>query len=307
MERVFRRAGYTEMAELHEFELSLDMGYETVSAPQALLAKRLEVMSPILHADGVINLPKFKTHMFMTFTGATKNLFGVIPGLNKASYHARLSDRHSFAEMLLDVAYFVRPRLNIVDGVLALEGDGPGTGGSPRSLGVLLAGADPVTVDVACCRIGGIDPRSVPVLAAAHERGLWSGAAGDVDTLGSTIAELQVSDFALPGSYEGMGVGRLGALEDAARRALRRFNRLPRPKPGRCTACGDCVRACPVDAVSLPEVADAAGADDPRPRVARVDDSLCIRCYCCHEVCPSAAIDLEFTGMGRMMHRLRLI
>ena len=78
---------------------------------------------------------------------------------------------------------------------------------------------------------------------------------------------------------------------------LRRFNRLPRPKAGRCTLCGACERACPVKAITL----------DKEAKVAKVDDSLCIRCYCCHEVCPSAAIDLEFTGMGRVMHRLRLV
>jgi uncharacterized protein (DUF362 family)/Pyruvate/2-oxoacid:ferredoxin oxidoreductase delta subunit len=297
IERVFRRVGYTEMAERHGFELSLDTGYETVSCPDALLAKRLEVMTPILHVDGVINLAKFKTHMFMIFTGAVKNLFGVIPGLNKAAYHARLADPRRFAEMLLDVAYFVRPRLNLVDGILAMEGNGPGTGGRPRPLGLLVAGADPVSVDVACCRIAGIEAGSVPVLMAAHERGLWSGREADVDTLGVPVAELRVNDFVKPDSYMGIGVGRPGIFDEPMRRLLRRFNRVPRPKVGRCTTCGDCERACPVKAITL----------DKPATVARVDDSLCIRCYCCHEVCPSAAIDLEFTGMGWVMHRLRLI
>ncbi len=130
IERVFRKVGYVEMAERYGFELSFDTAWDNVSAPDAKVAKRLEVMSPIVRADGVINLPKFKTHMFMIFTGATKNLFGVIPGLNKASLHARMPDPHQFADMLLDVAYFVNPRLSIVDAILGMEGDGPGTGGS---------------------------------------------------------------------------------------------------------------------------------------------------------------------------------
>jgi uncharacterized protein (DUF362 family)/Pyruvate/2-oxoacid:ferredoxin oxidoreductase delta subunit len=297
MERVFRRTGYAEMAERYGFEVSLDMGYEAVPFPEAALAKRMEVMTPILEADGVINLAKLKTHMFMIFTGAVKNLFGVIPGLNKASQHARLADPRRFADMLVDLACFVRPRLSIVDGVIALEGNGPGTGGQPRSLGILLAGADPVTVDVACCRMVDISTASVPVLVAARERGLWDGREAGVDTVGVPISELRVGDFAKPDSYEGIGVGRAGALDGPARLILRRFNRVPRPRVGRCTVCGDCERACPVGAITV----------DREARVAKVDDSPCIRCYCCHEVCPSAAIDLEFTGLGRVMQLLRLL
>jgi uncharacterized protein (DUF362 family)/Pyruvate/2-oxoacid:ferredoxin oxidoreductase delta subunit len=297
IERAFRKVGYTEMAERYGFELSIDTAWKNVSAPDAKLAKRMEVMTPIVEADGVINLPKFKTHTFMIFTGATKNLFGVIPGLNKASYHARLADPRRFADMLLDVAYFVRPRLSIVDAIVGLEGEGPGTGGSPRQIGALLVGADPVHVDVACCRIAGIPVSNVPVLVAARERRLWTGHASDVETLGVTIADLHVKDYVLPGSYEGIGVGRMGFLEEGLQAILRRFNRWPVPKVGRCTLCGACARACPAKAITL----------DKKDKVAKVDDSLCIRCYCCHEVCPEAAIDLEYSQMGRVMHKLRFV
>ncbi len=297
IQRAFRKAGYLEAARRFGFEISLDTDWEMVSNPEGHLAKRLEVINPIMRADGVINLPKFKTHMFMIFTGATKNLFGVIPGLNKAAYHARLDDPRRFADMLLDVAYFVRPRLNIVDGILGMEGDGPGTSGRPRHLGLLLAGADPVAVDVACCRVVGIDTGVVPVLAAARERGLWSGREADVDTLGVPVAAVRVKGFAMPGSYSGMGIGRVGPLDGLLRPVLRRFNRVPRPKVGRCTLCAICEGSCPDKAIVM----------DREARVARVDDSLCIRCYCCHEVCPSAAIDLEFTGAGRVLHRLNLV
>jgi uncharacterized protein (DUF362 family)/NAD-dependent dihydropyrimidine dehydrogenase PreA subunit len=297
IERAFRKVGYTEMAERYGFELSIDTAWKSVSAPEAKLAKRLEVMTPIVEADGVINLPKFKTHMFMIFSGATKNLFGVIPGLNKASYHARLNDPRRFADMLLDVAYFVQPRLSIVDAILGLEGDGPGTGGHPRAIGALLAGADPVHVDVACCRIAGIPVSDVPVLMAAKERRLWSGRAQDLQTLGVPIADLLVKDYVLPGSYEGIGVGKTGFLEEPLRKVLRRFNRWPVPRVGRCTLCGSCERACPAQAIDL----------DKKDKVAKVDDSTCIRCYCCHEVCPEAAIDLEHSRMGKVMHKLRLV
>jgi uncharacterized protein (DUF362 family)/Pyruvate/2-oxoacid:ferredoxin oxidoreductase delta subunit len=299
IERVYRKTGYREAADRYGFELSLDMDWQAVSHPQARLVRRLEVMTPILQADGVINLAKFKTHTFMIFTGATKNLFGVIPGLNKVGYHGKLADPGRFADMLLDVAGFVRPRLSIVDGILGMEGKGPGTGGKPRELGVLLAGTDPVAVDVACCRIAGIEAAAVPVLASARERGLWSGRPTDIETLGVPVAELQVKDFAMPSRYTRASMaGRLELFDRFARPLLRGgFAPVPRPKAGRCTLCAACEQACPGKAISM----------DTRARAAKVDDALCIRCYCCHEVCPSAAIDLEFTGLGRAIHRLGLV
>jgi uncharacterized protein (DUF362 family)/Pyruvate/2-oxoacid:ferredoxin oxidoreductase delta subunit len=299
LERVYRRAGYRDVADEYGFELNADMRWGAVSLPEARLVRRLEVISPILEADGVINVAKFKTHTFMTFTGATKNLFGVIPGLNKVGFHGRFADPLRFGDMLLDVAGFVNPRLHIMDAVVGMEGKGPGTGGKARPLGFLLAGTDNVAMDAACCRIARIDPEAVPVLAAARERGLWSGRAADIGTLGVPVADLVVKDFLLPTPRaRERGDSPVGLIERLSRPVLRGgFTPMPRPKKGRCTLCGSCEQACPTKAVTLREGAE----------VAKVDDDLCIRCYCCHEVCPDAAIDLEFTGLGRVVHRMGLV
>lgn len=297
IERVYRRAGYLGAAEQYGFEICFDTDWGSVACPDGYLLKRLEIMTPVLRVDGVINLAKLKTHNFMIFTGATKNLFGVVPGLNKVVYHGKLADPGRFADMLLDVARLVRPRLSIVDGILAMEGQGPGTGGTPRFLGVLLAGQDPVAVDVACCRLVGMDTGSVPVLARAKERRLWSGRSGDVTTVGVPLSDLMVRDFALPVPYtRASGLSHLGIFDGVVRSFLRRLNRVPRPQVERCTLCGSCVQACPAKAITL----------DQRERVAKVDDSLCISCYCCHEVCPYAAIELRYTGPGRVLQGLGL-
>jgi len=190
----------------------------------------------------------------------------------------------------------VRPRLSIMDCVVGLEGKGPGTGGKPRSLGFLLAGIDTVAIDAVCCRIAHIDPAAVPVLVAARERGLWSGRAADVDTLGVSVADLEVPDFQLPARQaRERGDSPVGLVERLSRPVLRgAFTPMPRPKKERCTRCASCEQACPTGAMSIGD------------EVAKVNDDLCIRCYCCHEVCPYAAIDLEFTGIGRVVNRLGL-
>jgi uncharacterized protein (DUF362 family)/NAD-dependent dihydropyrimidine dehydrogenase PreA subunit len=297
VERVYRRTGMRAAADAYGFDLSDDMGWGAVSHPAGRTVKRVDVMDPIMQADGIINLAKFKSHTFMVFTGATKNLFGVIPGLNKVGYHGKLVEAARFADMLVDVATLVKPRLSIVDAVVGLEGKGPGTGGTPRELGFLMAGTDTVAMDVACCRIAHIDTDSVPVLVAAKERGMWSGRAADIDTLGVPVEELAVDDFVLPTrlAREG-GVTPVLGLDKLVRPLMRDgFSPVPRPKEDRCTRCGACVQACPVEAMSMGK------------KVARVDERVCIRCYCCHEVCPYAAIDLKFTGLGRIMHGLRLV
>jgi uncharacterized protein (DUF362 family)/NAD-dependent dihydropyrimidine dehydrogenase PreA subunit len=297
IERVYRKTGLRDVADRYGFELSSDMSWKTVSLPEGKVIHRLDVLSDILQADGVINVAKLKTHTFMTFTGATKNLFGVVPGLNKPGYHGKLREPERFAGMLLDVAGHVRPRLSVIDGITALEGMGPGASGASRHLGVMLAGADPIAVDVACCRIVGIDPAAVPLLVVARKNGRWSGRAADVDTVGVPIAEVRVNDFALPSRRSrdvGLSPSRL--LNAVLAPVLREgFTPLPRPKAGRCTLCQACERACPTAAISMGET------------TAEVDDSLCIRCYCCHEVCPFAAIDLEFRGLGRVAHGLHLV
>ncbi len=142
---------------------------------------RVELLRSSLRCDGLINLSKFKTHTFQVFSGATKNMFGLIPGLTKVGYHAKLADPNRFGDMLLDIAGLVRPRLNIVDAILAIEGTGPQHLGHAATHGVPCSPAPtpwPPTWPVA--RIAGIDPAAVPMLAAARTAGCGSGRPGDV-------------------------------------------------------------------------------------------------------------------------------
>ncbi len=198
---VFRRAGYREVADRYDFELSYDTDWDTIRHPDGRQAHRVELLRSFLDCDGLINLSKFKTHTFQVLGGATKNLFGLIPGLTKVGYHAKLPAPKLFGDMLLDIAALARPRLNIVDAILAMEGQGPSTSGTPRQMNFLLAADDYVSADLVCCAIAGIDPLAVPMLAAARDRGLWRGRPEDVATVGLPVSEFAVKDFALPGKY----------------------------------------------------------------------------------------------------------
>lgn len=293
LRRVYRKTGLLDLAERTGIELNWDTTITQVSLPEGKMIKRLDIIKPVLDADVVIGIPKLKSHVLTTFTGATKILFGVVPGLTKSDYHAKLPDLERFAEMLLDIIVFVKPALFVMDGVLGIEGDGPSLHGTPRQIGLLLASSDAVALDVVASQVIGIDPERIPMLKMAKARSWWNGSIQSIEIVGCPIKEIVIQDFKLP--QGGLRVYKLSNPSFFQRVFLHFFKHvlLPRPEPqrGKCVACGNCVRSCPQKAVSIVD------------KLAVVDDNKCIRCYCCHEFCPEAAIELKFSWLYRMVSR----
>ncbi len=290
LRRAYRITGMLEVAERTGAALNWDTATAQVSHPAGRLTKRLDVIKPLQECEVVISLPKLKTHVLTTLTGAVKNLFGVIAGYNKAVYHAKLHSLSHFSGMLLDIVSYVKPALTVMDAIVGMEGNGPG-GGPPKKIGAILASQDGVVLDVVAARIVGLDPLAVPTLKQAGERGWWSGRAEDIETLGATIQEVFVADFVKPviGPRVDMSFG-VPLLDNHVRPFLVNLVTLrPVPKNGRCTACGICQRSCPEQVISIND------------GLAVMDYRGCIRCYCCHELCPEGAIDLERSGLGRFI------
>ncbi len=290
LRRAYRISGMLEVAERTGAALNWDTGAVQVSHPEGRLTKRLDVIKPLLECDVVISLPKLKTHVFTTLTGAVKNLFGVIAGYNKGIYHAKLHSLSQFTGMLLDIVSYVQPALVVMDAIVGMEGDGPGSG-PPKKIGAILASPDSVALDVVAARIVGLDPLAIPALKQARERGWWSGRAEDIETLGATIQEVFVADFVKPViSPRVDGSFGIPLLDSYVKPFLVNLVTLrPVPQKGRCTACGVCQRSCPEQVISLND------------GLAVVDYRRCIRCYCCHELCPEGAIELERSWVGRFI------
>ncbi len=291
MNRIYRDTGLKEVAERTGVSLRYDATSIRVPTPNGVLLKQLDLLKVWQEADVTIALPKLKTHGLTTITGALKILFGLVPGMLKSGYHAKLVDLDRFCDMLIEIVACVQPALFVMDGVLGMEGDGPSFKGSPRHIGALLASQDGVAMDAVACQIMGVDPDQLPLFRAAERYGWWP---VEITVAGAPAAELVVPDFCLPASTP--------AVTRRADRGLR--SRLltraliPRlvPQRERCTACGMCVSMCPHQAIILV-------AGDRGRALAVVDDERCIRCYCCQEVCPEAAIDLEFSWLGRLLRR----
>lgn len=250
------------------------------------LVREFQLIEPVHEADFIVSVPKLKTHVMTGLSCAVKNLFGTVPGLQKAEFHMRFPDKAHFGGMLVDLCGAVRPDLTVVDGIVGMEGDGP-AGGSPRAVGAVLGGSDPYAIDLAACRMMGLAPMAVPYLAAAHARGLCPEALDASWLAGDVRAAAPVQGFRLPGSYAGID------FSDKAPRALRwavpgveRWL-APRPKirASRCVGCGKCAEICPGHTIRIEN------------GKAHIEPSGCIRCFCCHEMCPAKAIDVRRAGI----------
>jgi len=287
LRRVYRATGMMAVAEETGAILNYDTKPVVLHCPDSHLTKRLDAVRVIAEADAIISLPKLKTHGMTLFTGATKNLFGTVPGITKAAYHTKMPTVDRFSDMLIDILGHYRPVLTIMDAVIGMEGDGPSSG-DPRHVGLLLTSTDGVALDVVATTVVGIPPLNVPPIAAAQRRGLTTGRVEDIEVLGTAVESVMVENFRQPST----GVGRMRRGPGSLRSW---FNRLVLASPeasSRCTGCGVCVENCPVQAITIV---------DGR---ARMDLTECIRCYCCHELCPTDAVDLRRSLLGRLIGRL---
>jgi uncharacterized protein (DUF362 family) len=156
---------------------------------------RLPISSDVIEADGIINLPKFKSHRQATLTFGVKNLYGCVPGKRKACRHfVSGGDRDWFSHMLVANAFILAPRLTLVDAIVAMEGQGP-VRGTPRPLNCLVAGTDTVAVDTLCCCLIGFPPLSLCTQKAARQLGMGVWDPSEIDVRGEKVEQLMVSDF----------------------------------------------------------------------------------------------------------------
>jgi len=271
--RAYRTAGLEEVSRKTDVPLlSFEDEVMEVENSQGCLYKKFTVTKRIKDFDVIISLPKLKTHPLTYVTAAVKNNFGFIPGLRKSEFHLKLPDRESFSQMLVDLLGTIKVDLVIVDGIVAMEGNGPYSG-VPRKVGAILASRNGVALDFAACRLIGYgDPLDIPTNRIAVERGIFL--PGDIEILGEKIEDLQVQDFKrIP--------------QDVSQKIpiflLKWLKSLLSPKPKiieeLCNLCNDCVENCPVKCM-----------EKKRDGKISIHYSNCIRCFCCQEFCPQGAI-----------------
>ncbi len=242
---------------------------------------KIELAKDALEADVIINLPKLKTHTQMALTLAVKNLFGCVVGARKPEWHFRVGeDKELFAKLLVSIYDVLRPSINLMDGILAMEGTGPGTRGVPRHLGLLIASTDALSLDTAICEMFGLDHYALMTSNAARELCLE----GDDPKVTIEGAMPAIKDFDIPETTDLLFGPRF------ARGFLRRhIASRPVNLLDACKYCNECVGICPAKAITNPG------------KKLVFDYNKCIRCYCCIEVCPHAAMIKHDTIVKKML------
>ena len=233
--------------------------------------------------DLIVNVPKIKTHSLTLFTGAVKNMFGVVPGFRKRETHLEYPKVKPFCRALVDIFSLAVPAVTLMDAVEGMDGDGPAAG-RKRPVGLLLAGRDAVAVDAVAGTIVGFSPGEIRTCQIAAERDLGVADPAHIRLLGDDPGEMGIEPFARPRS----DMTRL--VPTSLVHLLRRFiYTRPRIVAERCTNCNTCVKSCPTGALSQGR---------PTPRF---ESRRCISCLCCHELCPESAIELKWSLMARMV------
>jgi len=230
---------------------------------KAKILNSFPISKTLRNVDLVINLPKLKTHLLTKYTGAVKNLYGVIPGGLKQRLHRKAHGGRNFSNMLLDIYEGISPQLNIMDGVVGMEGQGP-IAGAPVKSNLILCSKNAIALDMACSKLIGLKPKKVYSNYYAVKRRLYPSY-----------------------KFELVGMSKLPSLKFNIPRgdSSSKLKGLFKEKPivvnkSTCERCGLCASKCPQKAIKL----------QPYPVV---DRKKCIRCFCCMEICPTHSLSLE--------------
>jgi uncharacterized protein (DUF362 family)/NAD-dependent dihydropyrimidine dehydrogenase PreA subunit len=261
-----------------------------VSFNEAMIAKQLVLAKAALETDGIISLAKMKTHGFMRITGAVKNQFGCVPGVRKAEFHLKMPRAEHFASMLVDITRFLKPRLYVLDGIMAMEGNGPGSG-TARPMKLLLLSSDPAALDAVFCRLIRMPLPYVPTMKPAALCGLGRSQDDEIEICGDEISRLECPNFKV--------VRQPAVTIDSSFPYYLKKWVTPRPfiDPSLCINCGICSDVCPVEPKAVQR---RPGDGDAKPVY---DYPRCIRCYCCQEMCPQGAITIRRPLLSRLIHR----
>lgn len=258
---------------LENFEESVE-----VDNIEGSIFKKIEIAKTALDADVIISVPKLKTHVHMGMTLSVKNMFGCVIGGKKAQWHFKAgTNKEYFARMLVELYRLVKPKLAIVDGIIGMEGEGPGRKGSPRKLGFVIAGTDCVAVDSVISYIVGAKPEDVYTNKVAYEMGVGEINLDRIEIVGTDIGAVRISDFKFAPVMDNLEPGP---------QFLHRFLKdWLTPKPiidiDKCKLCSVCINSCPSNIMRLEDTKIS------------IDYGKCIRCFCCHELCPEGAVNIK--------------
>jgi len=276
IEEVYLRCGIKKIAKEEKIEL--------INFNQPVWKNNFPLTKYLDLCDYFISLPKFKTHNFTILTGAIKNLFGLVCGPYKIELHRKYPNPEDFSKMLIDLYLTAKPDLTIVDGIWALEADGPATKGIPKNTGFILVGNDGVSIDVILALLMGLKPQDIPTNQEAKKRNLSNLSLEDIEILGDNLFDFLNKDFKLPST------SLLKKIPSPILKVLRELIKFyPKIKHKNCSLCGRCISICPQKAIEI------------KNKRIHINYSQCIHCFCCQEVCIYKAIIIKKSILAKLL------
>jgi uncharacterized protein (DUF362 family)/NAD-dependent dihydropyrimidine dehydrogenase PreA subunit len=278
LKSVYEACGLVDAFKNTDIELNYNTDTLTIKNSFGHKLKEFTITKYIHDVDYLINVPKLKTHVAMTYTGAIKNWYGTIAGERKFDYHIVVQDTLDFANMLIDIFLLNKPHLNILDAIVGMDHNGPAAG-KPKDIKLILASEDGFALDWTALKIIGIDPKIVPVMKAAFERNLLSDRENDVEIVGESIKDVSIANFVIP---EPAQSPQLPKVESGLFLIL-----IESIKPKiafsykDCKQCKECCKICPAQAIEM---------HNNKPIV---NQKKCIKCFCCHELCTANAVKIN--------------
>ncbi|KPK38643.1 MAG: hypothetical protein AMJ78_09665 [Omnitrophica WOR_2 bacterium SM23_29] len=271
----YEASGIKKMCEEEAIKLEeFDRAYNVDGIPLAVQAKEV---------DGIISIPKMKTHNLTTITGAIKNSFGLAVGLYKTNCHLKAPRPKDFAKYLVDIFECAPPRMVIMDGIVAMEGEGPAAG-DLRNAQLILASNDCVACDAVFSYLVGLPPLSIHTTSEAYRRKLGQADLSKIEILGERLEDVKLRNFKLPKTSILLKIP-----EPILKLLGKGIKFWPVIDEATCTKCRLCAESCPTNCITIDK------------EVSKIDYRKCISCFCCFEVCPYNSISVKRSLLAKAL------
>lgn len=275
--KAFKASGIKKVADKYDIKfINFDEDKHVVKHVDSNKIMKNIVMSKTLNQiDLIIDVCKLKTHMLTGYTGAVKNMFGILPGRAKINAHTKGKNIKAFSNIILDIYCAAKPHLCIMDGIIGMQGNGP-SGGKIKQTGIIAASKDGIALDIIISKIIGFKFNDLEFLRFAEKRNLIP---KKIEVIGEKYLSIP---YIKPVSY------RFGHFKHIHRFIMKHMQTAFKVDKNKCKRCGYCIRACPEKAISI------------KKGFPKWNKRKCIMCYCCHELCPHDAVILKKPLIARI-------
>jgi uncharacterized protein (DUF362 family)/NAD-dependent dihydropyrimidine dehydrogenase PreA subunit len=284
VEKIWRETGILKLCAKYSVKL-LNFSEMGVNEHDSKIGIRTS--NAFWQADGVINMPKYKTHSLMLYTGAIKNLYGLIPGLKKSDYHRSHPKTEDFTKVLTELYKLTKEKiaLNILDGVWGMEGEGP-SAGIPRNFGIVMLSASASALDFFAAKMMGFKEQQLKYIMNCLE----------IDDLQQN--SIHVSENWKNFQFSAVKIKRVNALVKILsysplflRTIFQKYFEYYPDFKDDCRLCLVCKNSCPTQAIYL----------DESIKKLKIDYQACIKCMCCHELCPYQSVYIKKSFLAKFI------